>query len=83
MAVTVQWYIRLYLERGWYLKSIVVINGGKNGIQEYVITGLKCFWSVEVLALGANVFNLVLRVSCFCFFLFVCFRMGKDFKLST
>lgn len=44
---------------------------GKKGIQEFVVTWLKWFWLVEVLAFGAYVFHLVLRVSCFCLFFLV------------
>lgn len=43
---------------------------GKKGIQEFVVTWLKWFWLVEVLAFGAYVFHLVLRVSCFCLVFF-------------
>lgn len=52
---------------------------GKKGIQEFVVTWLKWFWLVEVLAFGAYVFHLVLRVSCFCLFFFFGFGMGEDF----
>lgn len=47
MAVTLQWYVQLYLERGCYLKSIVVVNGEKMnpGICGYLAEMVLVSWS--------------------------------------
>lgn len=47
-----------------------------------MVTWLKWFWLVEVLAFGAYVFHLVLRVSHFCLFFFFGFGMGEDLIIN-